>query len=244
MPFQPGQSGNPAGRPTGSRNKVNRAMEPSFNANGEAVIERVVEHAKAANPVAMRLCMERLVPMGRHRPVELQLPPMEKPEDVLPAVSEIHRALGDGEITIAEAADLLRVVEITARVLVVAAPAETALVDRLSKCEQALVHVARFAGFAGLDSDSPLPPQDADTSARAAEEEAIVNNNAETMAAADAAPAEQVNAPSDDGAAVASNNLETMAYIARTGGSGNPARGHEIAGVRDEEVEHLRVASG
>lgn len=237
MPFQPGQSGNPAGRPTGSRNKVNRAMEPSFNANGEAVIERVVEHAKAANPVAMRLCMERLVPMGRHRPVELQLPPMETPEDVLPAVSEIHRALGDGEITIAEAADLLRVVEITARVLVVAAPAETALVDRLSKCEQALVHVARFAGFAGLDSDSPLPLQDADTAARAAEEEAIVNNNAETMAAADAAPA----APSDDTAAVASNNLETMARVARADGSGRPATGHETA---EPAVEHLRVASG
>ena len=105
MPFVTGQSGNPAGRPVGSRNKVNRAMDPVFAANGEAIIERVVEHAKAANPVAMRLCMDRLVPGGKHRLLRFQLPPMKTGEDVYAAITTIHDALGDGAISIGEAGE-------------------------------------------------------------------------------------------------------------------------------------------
>src|ERR1700741_4782898 len=95
MPFQSGQSGNPAGRPPGARNKGNRAMEPVFQANGEAIIERLVEHAKAANPVALRLCVNT----------------------VAPALAPIHASLADGDISSGEAADLLRVADISARML-------------------------------------------------------------------------------------------------------------------------------
>ena len=117
MPFVKGQSGNPAGRPVGSHNKVNRAMDPVFTANGGAIIERVVEHAKAANPVAMRLCMDRLVPTGKHRPLGFQLPPMTTGADVHGAIAAVHDALGDGAISIGEAGELLRVAQLTARIL-------------------------------------------------------------------------------------------------------------------------------
>jgi Family of unknown function (DUF5681) len=44
-PFEPGQSGNPAGRPKGSRNKLSecflKALADDFDANGIAVIETV-----------------------------------------------------------------------------------------------------------------------------------------------------------------------------------------------------------
>src|SRR5687768_10584373 len=44
-PFEPGESGNPAGRPKGSRNKLSeaflQALAEDFDANGKEVIERV-----------------------------------------------------------------------------------------------------------------------------------------------------------------------------------------------------------
>jgi hypothetical protein len=44
-PFEPGESGNPAGRPKGSRNKLSeaflQALADDFEANGREVIERV-----------------------------------------------------------------------------------------------------------------------------------------------------------------------------------------------------------
>jgi hypothetical protein len=44
-PFEPGESGNPAGRPKGSRNKLSeaflQALADDFDANGKAVIEKV-----------------------------------------------------------------------------------------------------------------------------------------------------------------------------------------------------------
>jgi Family of unknown function (DUF5681) len=204
MPFQSGQSGNPAGRPPGSRNKVNRAMEPVFHANGEAIIERLVEHAKAANPVALRLCVERLVPLGKHRPVGFQLPPMRKADDVRAAIATIHAALGDGDISSGEAVDLLRVAEISARML--------------READDAAVML-------GLDPATLLGSIEEDESA-AEEAPAIVNNNAETMADSASAPAETetapatqadatsaspADAPSENGPAIVNNNTETMA---------------------------------
>jgi Family of unknown function (DUF5681) len=45
MPFEKGQSGNPNGRPKGSRNKLSeaflQALSADFNAHGTAVIEKV-----------------------------------------------------------------------------------------------------------------------------------------------------------------------------------------------------------
>jgi Family of unknown function (DUF5681) len=229
MPFQPGQSGNLAGRPPGARNKVNRAMEPVFQANGDAIIERLVEHAKAANPVALRLCVDRLVPLGKHRQVGFQLPPMDKGDDVRAAIATVHAALGDGDISSGEAADLLRVAEISARMLREADTAPNGIAQRLVRHEQVL---AQVAAMLGVDPAALLGPvEDDETPTEAEEAPPIVNNNVETMAEAEpgnvepdatpspAAPAAQsaadevqAGAVQENEASIVNNNAETMAY--------------------------------
>jgi hypothetical protein len=196
MPFVKGQSGNPAGRPVGSRNKVNRAMDPVFAANGEAIIERVVEHAKAANPVAMRLCLDRLVPSGKHRLLRFQLPPMKTGEDVHAAITTIHDALGDGDISTSDAAELLRVAQLTLRLLREVDTEARAVEERLEQVEEAVTKCLNLLGAApdpGAKSDAPpTAPEIADA---AADQPAIVNNNAETMAPMPAEPASAAGAP-------------------------------------------------
>jgi Family of unknown function (DUF5681) len=67
MTFQPGQSGNPASRAAGSRNRKTLALEAAFFARAEAFVAEVLRRAMAGEPAAMRLCMERVLPVGRGR---------------------------------------------------------------------------------------------------------------------------------------------------------------------------------
>jgi len=110
MPFQKGQSGNPAGRPRGSRNRKIIMLQNILDTEGEAILQQAMEMAKEGNAVALRLCMERLLPKRRHEPLECELPPMRKAADSVTAMGDIAAAVGAGELAPAEAAALAKVV--------------------------------------------------------------------------------------------------------------------------------------
>jgi len=61
-PFQPGQSGNPDGRPKGARNAATVAAEVLLDGEAEAITRKCVELAKEGDTVALRLCLERILP--------------------------------------------------------------------------------------------------------------------------------------------------------------------------------------
>jgi hypothetical protein len=182
MPFAKGQSGNPAGRPAGSRNRFNREMDEVLAANGPELIDKIITHAHAANPAAMRLCFDRLAPVGKNRPSGVSLPPVDTPDYTMAALARIQRALEAREITSDEGMRLLGFVERTTRILASQAVAELDFVQRLARCEEALQ----------LDAGKPATPEESMPSeatpspAPQAAEAAIVNNNVETMDALEA----------------------------------------------------------
>lgn len=104
--FVPGQSGNPAGRPRGSRNKSTVLCLNLLDGAGEAVMTKAVELAKAGDPVALRLCIDRLVPRGP-RPVVLDLPRVAKAADLAEAAQAIVTCAAAGEISLEEARGFL-----------------------------------------------------------------------------------------------------------------------------------------
>jgi hypothetical protein len=111
MTFRAGESGNPAGRAVGSRNKKTLAVEAALFDHAEALVKNLVDRAMAGEPAAMRLAMERVLPAGRGRPLPIDLPPVRSAEDAQAAAAVIMAALKEGAISAREAVDLLRVVE-------------------------------------------------------------------------------------------------------------------------------------
>jgi hypothetical protein len=81
MRFQPGQSGNPAGRPPGALNKKTLAIEAAIAERAEKILNDVIDRAKDGQATAIRLSMERLLPVGRNRPLAIDLPVIETSED-------------------------------------------------------------------------------------------------------------------------------------------------------------------
>ena len=183
MPFVKGQSGNPAGRPVGSRNKFTGEMQDALEESGLPLIQRLLELAGQGNTGAMRQCLDRL--MGKHRASSVVLPAPDSPNYVMAALAEIHRALGAGEIASDEASRLVDFVGRTARVLAAKAVAEIDFAARLARIEEVLV--------AMLKADTARRAEEARRSEAAPATAAppIDNNNAETMpgAAAQATPA-------------------------------------------------------
>ena len=115
-PYKPGESGNPGGRPPGSRNKATESAELLLEGEAEALTRKAVELALGGDPMALRLCLDRLIPPRRGRKVQLaNAPPVGSVAELSPTMAAITTAATTGEITPGEAAELARVVEIYAR---------------------------------------------------------------------------------------------------------------------------------
>jgi hypothetical protein len=115
-PFEKGRSGNPAGRRPGSRNRATLAAAVLLEGESEALTRKAVESALAGEPVALRLCIERILPVCRERAVSLALPSIESASDVS-AAANVTSALARGALTPGEAERIAIVVETFARAI-------------------------------------------------------------------------------------------------------------------------------
>src|SRR2546421_11037049 len=99
MPFQPGQSGNPAGRPCGARNKTTMLLEMLLEHDGEDLVRRYIEQAKAGDIKALAHLMAMILPKRKGAPIAIDLPPLEQASDALVAIAAIISAVCAGELT-------------------------------------------------------------------------------------------------------------------------------------------------
>jgi hypothetical protein len=146
MQFQKGQSGNPAGRPRGSRNKATLRMQELLEQEAEQLVDKVVKMALAGNIAAIRLCLDRLVPMRRNELLLYQMPSMQKAADAVSAMARITSAAVAGDVTPDEAAKLAKVISHYVNTL-----EATDFEDRLSQLER-----ADLKRIAGQSSDAPI----------------------------------------------------------------------------------------
>jgi uncharacterized protein DUF5681 len=143
MQFQKGESGNPSGRPRGALNRATVLAQELLAARVEGIAAKLIDLAEGGDMRAIRVCMERLMPVIKHQPIAVELPPIEKPADSVEAAASIAAAVAAGELTATEAAELAKVID-----TYVGALATRGFDERLTKLEKGI-------------SDAPAVPRPA-----------------------------------------------------------------------------------
>lgn len=112
--FKPGQSGNPDGRPKGSKDKRTELRE-LLKPHADDLVKKAVDMALAGDTTALRICIDRIIPSIKARDMPISIPELtgsltEKGEKVL-------LAMGQGEITPNDATQMLQTISAQARIL-------------------------------------------------------------------------------------------------------------------------------
>jgi uncharacterized protein YjaG (DUF416 family) len=133
---RPFQRGNP-GRPKGSRNATTLALESLLDGQAEALTQKAVELALDGDLAAIRICLERILPPRKDRPVTFSLPQISCASDAAKASASLVAAVSSGEITPSEAVEISRLLETYVRTLEI-----TELEQRLNKLEGIITNEA------------------------------------------------------------------------------------------------------
>ena len=97
--FQKGNSGNPGGRPPGSRNKTTLAVDALLDGEAETLTRKAIEKAMDGDMTALRLCLDRIAPVRKDRPVTFLFPPITGASDAAKASESLSAAVSAGEVT-------------------------------------------------------------------------------------------------------------------------------------------------
>jgi hypothetical protein len=112
-PFQPG---NP-GKPKGARHKVTLAVEALLDGDATQLTRKAIDLALAGDTTALRLCLDRIAPLRRVRPVAIALPEVTGAEGVTAALAAVIAAMGDGILAPDESAAISSVIEVQRRAI-------------------------------------------------------------------------------------------------------------------------------
>jgi uncharacterized protein DUF5681 len=102
-------SGNPKGRPKGSRNKTTLIGEALRSGEAAALTRNIVERALDGDAAALRICLDRLLPRRRDRRVQFKLPELAA-GDLVEASRAVLAACADGTLLPREATDVMGLV--------------------------------------------------------------------------------------------------------------------------------------
>lgn len=113
--FKPGQSGNPAGKPKGTKNKITQAAMILLEGEAEALTRKAINLALEGDVTALRLCLERIAPSLKSTAPLLNLED-ELPDSLTETAKTFVKAAAKGEIPPDIASQLVSAVASVARI--------------------------------------------------------------------------------------------------------------------------------
>jgi hypothetical protein len=126
--FKSGQSGNPAGKPKGAKDKRTE-MRSMIAPHADKLVNKAVEMALGGDTTALRICIDRIIPAlkSTDRPVTIA----ELDGTLADQGRTVLAALSSGQITPEEASTLMQTVAAQARIIEI-----TELESRIGELEK------------------------------------------------------------------------------------------------------------
>jgi len=97
--------------PNERRRKFIEQMNAACEAAAPAILEQVINFAKAGDTRAADMVMRRALPERQGAFIDVELPPIKKASDIVDALSSVTVALGEGRVTTTEAVALCQLFE-------------------------------------------------------------------------------------------------------------------------------------
>ena len=105
------------GRPKGSRNKATIAIDSLLEGQAEALTQTAISKALDGDSIALRLCMHRIAPPMKDKPVVFPLAQMRDAMDASQAAGSVLSAVSDGSLTSIEGTRVMGLIDSYRRTL-------------------------------------------------------------------------------------------------------------------------------
>ena len=99
------------GRPKGSRNKKTLAVESLLEGQAEALTQTAISKALKGDTVALRLCMDRVMPKRKDNYINLDLPKISEPRDLVEAAGCVINSVQTGNLTPSDGSKVMSLLE-------------------------------------------------------------------------------------------------------------------------------------
>jgi hypothetical protein len=109
--YKIGFSGNKSGRPKGSLNVSTKMAMTLLEEGCEDIVKQVISLAKNGDIAAIKLVLERLIPVKKELPINVAINTINNASDCMVANSQILESVSLGEITLSEGQSLMAMTE-------------------------------------------------------------------------------------------------------------------------------------